>query len=292
MSNPEYLTAKRTVDDRALNVHVFDAFHDELAERAIDDSVSVLEIGAGTGTMIARLAERDILPSHTRYRAVDRDPEHIAAAKIHLPTWLEAAGYTVEDANGGLIATRTDRRIDIRLEVADAFSIDARSDVCIAMAVLDLVDLPIALEQLAAHLESGGILYAPLTFDGQTAFAPTHPADTEIERAYHHHMAEIRDSGGPRAGRQLLDAVPTVGGEVIAVGGSAQVIHPQHGAYPAREETVLSHILETIGDAVREVADGDLTQETIDTWLTHRRTQLDRAHLSYVASNLDVLARL
>lgn len=291
MSDTDYLTAKRTVDDRALNARVFDAFTSALADRAVDGPVSVLEVGAGTGTMLARLAERGVLPSHVSYRAVDRDPAHVAAGRSQVPEWLTAAGYCVEELEEVTVATQAENRIEIRFEVADALAIDANPDVCIAMAMLDLVDLPDALDRLTEHLAPGGLLYAPITFDGGTGFAPVHSADSAIEQAYHRHMATIRDGGGPHAGRRLLEAVPAIGGTILAVGGSTQIIHPQDGSYPDREDVVLSHLLETVGKAVRAVPDAALAPDEIDEWLAVRRNQLDRAALSFVASNLDVLAR-
>ena len=52
VDNARYLTAKTTVDDRALNRHV-------LAElrRLIPAAPRVLEVGAGLGTMVARLID-------------------------------------------------------------------------------------------------------------------------------------------------------------------------------------------------------------------------------------------
>lgn len=289
MSDPDYLTAKRTVDDRALNDRVFEAFVAELNDTR---EVSILEIGAGTGTMIARLAERGVLPANVRYRAIDREQAHVDAGRSLVPQWLAAAEYHVEETEHGLIAIRGDDRIEIHFEVADAFAIEASPDVCVASAVLDLVDLPEALDTLSGYLEPGGLLYAPITFDGGTGFAPADSADAAIEQAYHRHMADIRDGGGPDAGRRLLEAIPGSSGEIVAVGGSAQVIHPRGGSYPDREGVVLSHLLETVGAAVREVPDSGLAPEQIDDWLGLRRNQFDRGELSFVASNLDVLARL
>ncbi|SDX89229.1 class I SAM-dependent methyltransferase [Halopenitus persicus] len=291
MSDPDYLTAKRTVDDRALNARVFDAFVTALREAAADGPVSVLDVGAGTGTMVVRLAERGVLPSRVTYRMVDRDPAHVAAARTHVPERLAAAGYRIEADEEGIVATRDGDRLTVRFEAADAFAIDASADVCIAMAVLDLMDPSPALEGLTSHLVPGGVLYAPIVFDGGTGFLPAHPDDPAIERAYHRHMAEVRDGGGPRVGRRLPSTASDVGGEVVDVGGSTQVIRPRNGSYPAREDVVLSRLLETVTEAVREVPDGAVTPETIDEWLAVRRDQLDRARLSFVAHNLDVLVR-
>ncbi|MFT4910231.1 MAG: hypothetical protein ACI9TI_001401, partial [Natronomonas sp.] len=71
-----YLRAKRTVDDRALDRRLVGILRDRLAERADagEGPIRVLEVGAGIGTMPARLLEWDVLPpGEIRYVALDVD---------------------------------------------------------------------------------------------------------------------------------------------------------------------------------------------------------------------------
>lgn len=201
----DFLTAKRTVEDRALNRVVFQQFVDALADRGADRGadkpVRIVEIGVGTGSMIARLADWDVLPPSVSYRAVDLDPEQLAVARRQLPEQLRAAGYSVEATEQGMIARKEtgdghNRRLDITLAVDDGFEITDSADAVIAGAVLDLVDLPAAVEDLKGLLADEGLLYAPATFNGHTSFTPREPLDDRIEGLYHRHMDEIRDQLG------------------------------------------------------------------------------------------------
>lgn len=297
VSEGDYLAAKRTVDDRALNRRVFESFVAGLHERAnggSDDTVvDVIEAGAGTGTMIARLAEWDVLPPRVSYRAIDRSEAHVARARSDLPSRLLAAGYEVDVRDGGdsVVATDGTAKLDVRLEVADAFEVDASADACIAMALLDLVDPFEAVASLADALGPGGLLYAPITFDGTTAFTPSHPRDRWIERRYHRHMAERPDGGGPRAGRRLLEAVPETGGEIRAVGGSSQIVRSRSDGYPASEDEVLAALLETVVDSVAAVVEGPEDEAVLREWRTARERQLTAGRLGFLAHNLDVLGQ-
>ena len=51
-----YLAAKQTVDDRALNAHVYETLRAALPPGPLD----VLEVGAGAGAMLDRLATRGL----------------------------------------------------------------------------------------------------------------------------------------------------------------------------------------------------------------------------------------
>lgn len=288
MSDPAYLTAKRTVDDRALDQSVLGAFADALAD---SEAPHLLEVGAGTGTMVARLAGRGLLPGGTTYLAVDRDRAHVEAARERVPDWLARSGYTVEESEDGLVASRDGRTLRVEFAVADAFDVDVRTDAIVAGAFLDLVALPDGIEQLTALFDDGGLLYAPITFDGLTGFVPGHPADEAVVRAYHRHMEWRDQPGAPDAGRRVLEAVPELGGAVVAVGGSDWIIRPRDGSYPAGERAVLEHLLSTVLGAVRELDDPAPSPESLAEWERRRRAQLDRAELTFLAHNLDVLAR-
>ncbi|OVE86254.1 hypothetical protein [Natronolimnobius baerhuensis] len=296
-----YLEAKRTVDDRALNRRVLERFQTELPDT---DPVRIVELGVGVGTMITRLAAWGLLPERVSYRAVDHDRKTIERAQSLVPAELETLGYdvsqsTTADANTEtLIADHSEdrTRLEITLEQADALTLEATADVVIAAAFLDLVDADAAVPALEAMLEDGGLLYAPITYDGGTGFAPRDPLDSHLEQAYHRHMDEHRDGGRSDAGRHLLTELPARDWTVLESGGSNWIVRPSaDNGYPDAERVVVEHVLETIDDAVAEVVS---TQETDaipardrQRWLERRLDELERGDLVYTVTNLDVLAR-
>ncbi|MFP8954144.1 class I SAM-dependent methyltransferase [Natrialbaceae archaeon A-arb3/5] len=319
MTFQDYLEAKRTVDDRALNRRVLDRFATELADRS--PPVRIVELGAGVGTMIPRLAVQDRLPPRVVYRAVDHDAENISRARKRVPVWLEQAGYEIvsdcRDSTADFVAgpdsasTRTlvaeaandgsrsdNRRIAVTFEVADAFSIADDADAVVASAFLDLVDLEDAIPAIEALLADDGLLYAPITFDGGTTFSPRDQLDDRIERWYHWHMDRVRSGGCSRAGRTLLAAVPDNGWTLLEAGGSDWIVRPVGDGYRADERAVIARVLGTIDDALAAIeataVDGTAATpiETAERrrWFDRRERELDRGDLVYVAHNLDVLA--
>lgn len=173
-----------------------------------------------------------------------------------------------------------------------------------ACAFFDLVDLPAGAVALFELLREGGLLYAPITFDGVTGFVPAHPLDEQIEHCYHRHM-ELRDQpGDPNAGRTLLESISEAGGELLATGGADWLVRPTDGVYPHDERLVLDSLLSTITESVAAVTSGEpgpefsanhAGSEALDTgeleqWASLRREQLDSGQLLFLAHNLDVLA--
>jgi hypothetical protein len=295
-----FLTAKRTIEDRALNQRVFDRFVTELAACTATDSepVRIVEIGSGTGSMIARLAAWDAFPSTVSYRAVDLDAETVATARRQLPEWLRAAGYTVDRESDQLVARQTnsdgtDQTLEITLEVGDGFSITDEADAVIAAAVLDLVDLEPAVDDLKSLFGDGGLLYAPITFNGSTSFTPVDPLDSRIEQLYHRHMDEIREQpGSSRAGQQLLSVLPAAGYRMLEAGGADWVIRPIDGTYPDAESTALTHLLSTVDGALADYPPDVIAPSRRTRWIETRTDHLARGELTLVAHHLDVLARL
>ena len=88
------------------------------------------------------------------------------------------------------------------------------ADVIVAQALVDLLNVPEFLEAAANALRPGGLLYLPITFDGETVFEPTANAvlDARVIDSYHRTMDERRTpnglpTGGRRAGRALLGEI-------------------------------------------------------------------------------------
>src|SRR5512138_3739228 len=141
-SFPHYLLSKQTVDDRALNKDVLNALRVNLLQQP----VSVIEVGAGIGTMLKRLIQWEVLCSG-EYTLVDAMNTNIVYAREWIPQWAAEAGLSVEGFGPYRLRICDPRRdIHIRLECADVFRFIERNeqptDLLIAHAFLDLLPMP------------------------------------------------------------------------------------------------------------------------------------------------------
>jgi SAM-dependent methyltransferase len=286
-----YLAAKTTVDDRALNRHVLA----ELRRLMPAGAPQVLEVGAGLGTMVARLVDWGAVGAG-EYVLLDADRQLLDCSRRWLRDWAVARGLRSDLLPDGLQVG--DLRVRLvhaelgsYLEAADG----ARADVLIANAVLDLVDVPAILPGLLRLLIPGGVYWFTINYDGESIFAPGHPLDDQIMAAYHRDMDERirygRPAGESRTGRGLFHHLRGAGAPALAAGSSDWVVYPTpDGTYPADEAYFLGSILDTIRDALRNrqdrVAPADLAG-----WLAVRSRQLAAGELVYIAHQLDFAGR-
>ncbi|MFO7927333.1 hypothetical protein [Natronomonas sp.] len=286
-----YLRAKRTVDDRAIDRRLVGTLRERLRNRteAGDGPLRVLEVGAGIGTMLARLVEWDVLPpGEIRYTAVDIESDTIEAVVPYVREWAAERSVSVSETDR-IVLEGSNRRIELEPVVSEAVAHAERTtgewDLVVGSALLDLLELD-ALDRLLDALSPGGLCYFPITFDGGTRFQPELPADRTIERHYHAHM-DAKPGGNSRAGGAVVARLQgAVGVTLLGVAGSDWVVRPIEGTYPADEAYFLRHILDTIEEAVGEMTDDT---ETLEAWLAERRRQVDSAELCYLTHQLDVL---
>ncbi|MBK8904264.1 MAG: class I SAM-dependent methyltransferase [Anaerolineaceae bacterium] len=272
---PRYLAAKKTVDDRALNGYVWQVLRQNLPSQP-----RILEIGAGIGTMVERLAEQQFISSAS-YTAIDSQPENIAAAHqrlVNLPAGL-----------------------DLTLEAIDLFDFMKRQrgqrpyNLLIAHAFLDLMDIPATLPQLFSLLEPGGLFTFSINFDGVTTLEPTiDPVlDAQIERLYHQTMDERmtngHSSGDSRSGRHLFTHLRQTGAEILAAGGSDWVVFAGPKGYPGDEKYFLQFIVETIYRALANHP--ELDRLRFAEWIAQRQAQIETGELVYIAHQLDFVGR-
>ncbi len=291
-SFPRYLLSKQTVDDRALNKDVFEALKANLPAAPM----SIIEIGAGIGTMLRRLIEWGLL-RRADYLALDEMAGNVAYASEWIPRWGTEAGLTVERSGAdGLRLWDAAREIRVKLERADVFDFIQRnppgSDLLIAHAVLDLFPLPDSLPKLFSLLKPDGLAWLTINFDGVTAFEPTiDPAlDALIERLYHESM-EARPSGGDsRTGRHLFGHLQSVEARILAAGASDWVVYPVDGRYPADEAYFLEFILHFFEQSL--TGRPGLEPRAFAHWLERRRAQIERGELTYIAHQMDFLVRV
>lgn len=284
-----YLAAKRTVDDRALNSAVLTEL------RGLAPYSRILEVGAGLGTMVARLLEWEIIDAG-EYTLLDLDDQMLRDARGWLEDWAAAHGVRFEPMLdgcqvGGLRVRTAHAEIGEYLAAGGPDT----ADLVVANAFLDLVDVPAVLPDLLGLLVPGGAYWFTINYDGETIFEPEHEHDGLVLGAYHRDMDERvrfgRPAGESQTGRHLFGHLYAAGAPPLMAGSSDWVVHPgPDGSYPYDEEYVVAHILRTIHDALVRRPDR-VPVDDLTGWLTTRQHQLDQGELVYIAHQLDFVGR-
>jgi hypothetical protein len=255
----------------------------------------VLEVGAGLGTMVARLMDWGAVGAG-EYVLLDADRQLLDCSRRWLRDWAAARGLRSDLLPDGL------RVGDLRVRLVHAelgsyleAAHGAAADVLIANAVLDLVDVPAVLPGLWRLLVPGGVYWFTINYDGESIFAPGHPHDDKIMQAYHRDMDERvrygRPAGESRTGRRLFHYLRAAGAPALAAGSSDWVVYPDPDAnYPADEAYFLRSILNTIRDALRNRLDW-VEPAVLADWLSVRYRQLAAGELVYIAHQLDFVGR-
>ena len=224
-----YLAAKTTVDDRALNRYVLA----ELRRLMSTGAPQVLEVGAGLGTMVARLMDWGAVGAG-EYILLDADRQLLDCSRRWLCDWAAARGLRSELLLDGLqVGDLRVRLVHAELGRYLESGHGALADVLIANAVLDLVDVPTVLPGLLRLLVPGGVYWFTINYDGETIFEPGHPLDDQVMQAYHRDMDERirygRPAGDSRTGRRLFHYLRAAGAPALASGSSDWVVKRRPG---------------------------------------------------------------
>jgi hypothetical protein len=264
----------------------------------------VLEVGAGLGTMVARLMDWGVVGTG-EYILLDADRPLLDDSRRWLRGWAAARGLRSDVLPDGLQVGD----LRVRLEHAELGRYleaahgahgaqgaqRAPADVLIANAVLDLVDVPAILPGLLRLLVPGGVYWFTINYDGESIFAPSHPHDDQVLQAYHRDMDERvrygRPAGDSRTGRRLFHNLRAAGAPALAAGSSDWVVSAgPDGNYPDDEAYFVRSILSTIQDALRSRPDRVEPADLAD-WLAMRSRQLAAGELVYIAHQLDFVGR-
>ncbi len=302
-----YLLAKQTVDDRALNKDVVNLLRQELSKHPAEKPLRIIEIGAGIGTMVARLVRWRLLPPQVEYILVEPQATYLKYAQSWLSNWgIEHGWKSSFPSENELLMNNSAESVRCSFVCARlhdyAKNTPSQADLVIAHAVLDLMPMPESLYQLLDLIHPGGLAWLTLNFDGVTIFQPEltlsdlqielpFPLDAYIENLYHKTMHSRPEGGDSQTGRHLLhyllQAQRNV--EILATGASDWIVYPKNHTYPPEEAFFLDCILHFFEESLHEYP--GLEASLLDAWLKKRRAQIKTGELIYIAHQLDVLFR-
>lgn len=297
-----FLEAKVEIDARAFHLPTRDRFVRELTRlHRPGQPLTILEPGCGIGTMLESLLALPDLPP-CRIEAFDIDGSLVDIARDTLPDRARRCGFREQGKEDGEVVLKR-KKVEVRVRVfqADLETMvgeterRGKADALIAHALTDLFPIRDLLPGMLEMLRPGGVLYAPITFDGITALEPPveRGLDAKIMARYHASMQRVGRAGdvhpGGRAGRDLLGAALENGAEVLAAGASDWLVLPVEGHFTGNEraflETILGYVERTL------TAAPDLDTARVQAWLRTRREQVRTGRLVFHAHNLDILLR-
>jgi len=291
-----YLSAKKSIDDRALNRRVWGVLAKNLPQTASGKPLRVLELGAGIGTMVERIIEWRLLEKF-EYTALDNQNENTTIAIYRLSRWAITSGYSFDCQGNNIHLHKKKRSYNVQFITSELehflnhYGGKPYCDLLLANAFIDLIDIPLILPDLLRLLRPSGHFYFTINFDGETILEP--PIDTEYDRMiialYHRTMDERtiagEKSGDSQTGRHLFHHLRQAGAEITAAGSSDWIVFPMDGRYPEDDSYFLHFIINTIHQALNNYQ--GLDQTVFTAWITKRHQQIELGKLIYIAHQID-----
>lgn len=224
---------------------------------ALRPYLPIVDLGCGTGSTARAMGAE--LPAAARWRLVDNDP-----------SLLDLASERLGD--------RAERVVADLLDV-ESLPIDGASLVT-GSALFDLVSADWVARFVARLARTGAPLYAALTYDGRSEWAPPHSADNAILEAFNRHQRTDKGLGsalGPDAPEVLAAALEGHGYRVETAKSDWQL-------GPAEAALIAEHARGVAGAAIEAGIDRTIA----DDWL-RSRTAVDAA-ASAMVGHVDLLA--
>ena len=296
-----YLKAKKSIDDRFLNRYVYSTMLKHLPCQYPDKPLHILEIGSGIGTMIERLIDWDLL-HHINYTTVEIDINFINEGISRLQTYASENNwhFNIDSENTreqNIHMKKQSRSIELRFIHGDfqqeqyTGGVIPDQDLVIAHTMLDIFNLPTAVEKIISLLKPNGIFWFTMNYDGLTRFIPRLEGelDQKIELLYNNSMdkkdCNERPRGGSKAGSRMFDVINRSGGSLLAAGSSDWIITPVDKGYTEDEIYFIRSILFTVVSALQDHP--ELGDRELESWLENRLEQLEKGELSFIAHQLD-----
>jgi SAM-dependent methyltransferase len=200
----EWLRLREPADRSARNSEIANAV---AARFALRSSISVVDLGCGTGTNLR--ATCGLLPGEQWWRLVDSDSALLDAARDELSAWadhVENSGTELHLRKGSTQLHVTFQCLDLSQDLDAA--LDSSPALVTASALFDLTSAEFVRDLARRCTTINAAFYTVLTYNGIQRWTPHRPADNQIASAFHNH--QMRDKGfgpalGPTAPAHLAD---------------------------------------------------------------------------------------
>lgn len=293
----QYLRAKASIDDRALNDHVWQCLGQQISVLNGNEPVRILDVGGGIGTMVPRIISANWM-ADCHYTLLDLSHENIAASIIYLQEFAVQNKWIFKQQGSNKFLLQSEKKqVQLEMETADFFkylsTTQKRWDLLIAHAFLDLVSLEDSLPLLFSLIRSGGLFYFSLNYNGFMMLEPSidPELDEKIFSLFHQDMETRRHlgrpTGGSLSGERLYAELSKLGVQINAVGNSDWLINPQDGSYSEDEEFFLFFILATIKNALQDYA--EIPFPILSDWVEGYKELIANNQLLFVAHHMDFL---
>lgn len=194
--SPEWLALREPVDHRSRDVALARRLEAVFASR---ERASIVDLGCGSGSNLRGTFA--LLPAEQHWTLVDYDPRLLAAARDTIIAW---AGPGHRQEGNTIVFARSGKRITVAFRQADLNSgLDAAlgvaPDLVTASAFFDLCSDDFIQRLVKAVAARRAAFFTVLTYNGEQAWSPSHPADAAMLQSFCAH--QMSDKGfGPSAG--------------------------------------------------------------------------------------------
>jgi Methyltransferase domain len=239
----DWLSLREPVDHRARDTGLVARL---AAWAAARDSVSILDLGCGTGSNARALIPHLGSTQHWRLADHDRALLDVAAEKLAAHSAVTVATEEADLSHG----------IEALL--------DEPCHLVTAAALFDLVSREWLDDMVAALAARRLPLYTVLTYDGVMEWDPPHPADEPIRDAFNNHQHRDKGFGpaaGPAAAAHLTARLSQAGYEVATAPSPWQLGPDDHRLMIANAVGVANAVWQT----------GQLPESELAGWLAFRR---------------------
>jgi len=278
----EWLALREPFDHAARSMALMEGFVAALRRDTVDRPVTIMDLGAGTGSALRSLAP--LIDGDQQWILVDDTLGDEALSA--LATWAADHDWTTATSDGTQIIARPEGRIFVRLFSADLADLAAlpldETDGVVTSALLDLVSAEwissLGIRICAAQLP----FLAQLSVDGRTEFTPTHPADALVHKAFAED--QNRDKGfGPGLGAGAVEETQKCLRSLGYHVSSAQ----SDWSIAATDSAFMDALLDGL---CQPASANPLTAADAETWLLERRKLVEARRLTTVIGHVDILA--